>query len=69
MPRLTNMTRDVLDFIVRGAPKDGVPPTESIAPGETRDIDGVENATYHGRIAAGAVLLEKPQSRAAGKAD
>jgi hypothetical protein len=57
MPRLTNNTRETIDFIVKGAPKDGVPPTESIAPGETRDIEAVDNATYKGRIAAGAITV------------
>lgn len=57
MPKITNNTREVIDFIVKGNAKDGVPPTESLKPGETRDIDAVDNATYQGRVFAGAVTV------------
>lgn len=57
MPRIRNDTTQTLDFIVSGAATNGVPPTDSIAPGETKDIDVDENdATYQGRIIAGAIV-------------
>jgi hypothetical protein len=58
MPRLTNRTRETIDFIVKGDAKDGVPPTESLAPGETRNINAIDNATYRGRLASGMVDVE-----------
>jgi hypothetical protein len=67
MPRLTNRTRETIDFIVKGNAKDGVPPTESLAPGETRNIDAIENATYRGRLASGLVTLEVRGHAAAAK--
>lgn len=57
MPRLTNNTRENVDFVVNGPAKDGVPPTESLAPGETRDVDAVDNASLKGRIASGMVTI------------
>jgi hypothetical protein len=39
MPQITNLTTQALDFVVKGEPKDGVPPTESVQPGETRNVD------------------------------
>jgi len=57
VPKITNNTREVMDFIVKGAAKDGVPPTDSLKPGETRDIDAVDNATYQGRVLAGAITV------------
>ena len=39
MQQYLNPTRETIDFIARGPAKDGVPPTESIAPGETRALD------------------------------
>lgn len=58
MPKITNHTRQTLDFVVVGKPKDGVPPTKSIGPGETVDIDVRDNdPVLLGRIAAGAVTL------------
>jgi hypothetical protein len=57
MPNLINRTRETVDFIVKGNAKNGVPPTESLASGETRNIDVIENATYRGRIASGVVAL------------
>jgi hypothetical protein len=65
MPRLTNRTRETVDFIVKGVAKDGVPPTESLAPGETRDIDAIDNATYRGRLASGMVDIVERGSRSA----
>lgn len=72
MARLTNTTRETISLIVKGDAKDGVPPTESLAPGETRDIDAVENASYRGHLAAGALLastISPRPSRAAPAAE
>lgn len=57
MPRLTNNTRETIDFIVKGNAKDGVPLTESLKPGETREIDAIDNATYQGRVVAGSITV------------
>ncbi len=65
MPKITNNTREVMDFIVKGNAKDGVPPTESIKPGESRDIDAVDNATYQGRVLAGAITVASATRAAA----
>ncbi|RAI44706.1 hypothetical protein [Rhodoplanes roseus] len=67
MPRITNHTRQTLDFVIPGKPKDGVPPTASVRPGETADIDVREDdPVLLGRIAAGAVSVDaKRPSKAA----
>lgn len=69
MPRLTNHTRETVDFIVKGDAKNGVPPTANLKAGETRDISNVvENATYRGRIASGMIsVAEASPARAAAK--
>lgn len=69
MPRLTNHTRETIDFIIKGEPTNGVPPTASLKPGETRDIGNiVQNATYRGRIASGMIsVAEASPARAAAK--
>lgn len=67
MPVLTNRTRETMDFIVKGNAKDGHPPTESLAPGESRNIDVLENATYRGRLASGSVTRETRGHAAAAK--
>lgn len=64
--RLTNTTRETIDLIVKGEAKDGVPPTESLAPGETRAIASVvDNAQFRGRVATGVLVIEAPAARAA----
>ena len=61
--RITNRTRQTLDFIVAGAPKDGVPPTGSIEPGETKDLDvRADDPVLAGRMLAGAVSVEAARS-------
>jgi hypothetical protein len=60
MPKITNDTNRVLDFVVKGEAKDGVPPTVSIAPGETKDIDVDEkDGMLQGYLHAGAIRLAK----------
>jgi hypothetical protein len=63
--KITNQHRtDTLNFLVKGNPKDGVPPTDSIGPGETKDIDlrDNESAEVKGMIIAG--LIRVPASEA-----
>lgn len=57
MAQVTNLTRDRLDFVV-GA-RDGAALTESLAPGETRDL-GVDlaSAQVRGRVAAQAIRID-----------
>lgn len=64
--RLTNNSPIVQDFVVKGAAKDGVPPTESLAPGETKDIDVVDEnaASVQGRLIAGTVSAASAQKKA-----
>lgn len=59
MPEVTNLTSQVQDFVVKGEPKDGVPPTESLQPGETRNIDlrDAEDGTVVGKVVAGAIRI------------
>lgn len=42
--RIKNNAELTLNFVVRGQAVDGVPPTASIAPGETKDIDTDPNS-------------------------
>jgi hypothetical protein len=55
--RLTNNTRDTLDFLKKGGKvKDGVPETVSLAAGETDDLEvDPKDPQVVGRIFAGAV--------------
>jgi len=56
--RITNHTRETLDFIVRGKAKNGVAPTGSVAPGLTKDLDVDPNdPQLRGRLRSGAVSL------------
>lgn len=57
MPRITNNTRGTLDFVIKGPAKDGVPPTDHIDGGETKNIDAVEDGTYRGYLIGGAISL------------
>jgi hypothetical protein len=67
MPEITNNTTDTLDFVVSGKAKDGVPPTESVGPGETKSVDAIDSARFRGYLASGAISVKG--SRAAAKAD
>jgi hypothetical protein len=55
--KITNNTRQTLDFVTTGKVKDGVPPTGSVKPGETADIDIIENAHFKGLVLAGAISV------------
>jgi hypothetical protein len=57
--QITNRLSVTLDFVVKGEPKDGVPPTESLAPGETRNIDVAdpESGVIRGRVIGGAIEI------------
>lgn len=63
MPRLTNTTKDTISLVVKGAAKNGVPSTESLKPGETREIDVVENGAYRGRIKMGSLVAQATANR------
>jgi hypothetical protein len=68
--RLTNTTRDqTLDFVVKGEAKDGVPPTESLAPGETRNLAvDPESAAIKGALVAGVITVESGKAAAKSEA-
>lgn len=55
--RISNNTRETIDLIVEGKPKDGVPPTKHIAPGATEDLNVVEDARFQGLVLAGAISV------------
>lgn len=59
MPQVTNLTQIVIDFVVKGEPKDGVPPTESVQPGETKNVDFLDEQAGEvaGRVAVGAIRI------------
>lgn len=57
MARVTNLTRETMDFIV-GRGKDGVPETSSLAPGETREIDVSRDGRTRARQRAGAIAID-----------
>jgi hypothetical protein len=61
MPRLTNATKETISLVVKGPAKNGVPPTESLKSGETREIDAVENGAYRGRIKMGSLVVAEAQ--------
>lgn len=57
--QITNRLNITRDFVVKGEAKDGVPPTESLAPGETRDIDVAdpESGILQGMVVGGAIEI------------
>lgn len=56
--KITNNTRETLNFNLKGNAKDGVPPTGSVAPGETEDLDlDPADPQVQGRILAGAISV------------
>lgn len=55
--KITNNTKQTLDFNLKGKAKDGVPPTGSVAPGATEDLDVVEDAKFNGYVFAGAISV------------
>jgi hypothetical protein len=67
--RLTNTTRETLPAIpVKGEAKDGQAPTESLLPGETRNLNvDPENPTVRGYLFAGALVEERESRKAVPK--
>lgn len=58
--RIQNNTRETLDFVLKGKPKNGAAHTGSIAPGEIEDLDvDPESAQFKGYIFAGAISVPK----------
>lgn len=56
--KITNNTRETMSFTLNGKAKDGNSPTDSIEPGETKDLDvDAESAQVKGRIFAGAISV------------
>jgi len=69
MVAITNNTRGPLSFRVQGKAKDGVPPTESVEAGETKDIDvDTESARYKGHVLSGAISVPGGAAKKAGAA-
>jgi hypothetical protein len=67
--KITNLHRnDTINFLVKGNPKDGVPPTDSIAPGESKDIDlrDPESAEIKGMIIAGLIRVPGAEAKRLG---
>lgn len=67
--KIKNLSREGLDFVVDGKPnKDNVPPTEHIAPGETKDIDVLDTeggkAQVAARVAAGLIEVSGAGAKA-----
>lgn len=51
--KIKNLSRETLNFVVDGKPnKDNVPPTDSVAPGESKDIDILDTEGGKAQIAA-----------------
>ena len=64
--RLTNNTSENISFLVKGEPKDGHAPTDSIRPGETKNVNvDPENPSIKGLLFAGALTPEDEPRRAA----
>jgi hypothetical protein len=63
--KITNHTDRVLDFLVKGPVRDGVPSTGHVDPGatETLDLLDADSAQVKGLLASGAITIV--QSRAA----
>jgi hypothetical protein len=59
MPQIKSLSTQVLDFPVKGEPKDGVPPTESLQPGESRNIDlrDPDTGVIVGMVVAGLIEI------------
>lgn len=64
MLSVTNKLRDrAVDFVVKGEAKDGVPPTESVLPGETKTLNvDPENAYVKAAELAGVITIERPRA-------
>ena len=55
--RVTNTTTQRLTVILKGEAKDGHAPTDSLDPGETKDVTvDPENVSFKGLLFAGALV-------------
>jgi len=55
--RVTNTTTQRLTVILKGEAKDGHAPTDSLEPGETKDVAvDPENVSFKGLLFAGALV-------------
>jgi hypothetical protein len=63
--KLTNTTRETLGAIpIKGEAKDGNAPTDSLAPGETKEIAvDPENITVKGLLLMGVLVAEHPSRK------
>jgi hypothetical protein len=62
--RLKNLSTQTVDLPVKGEARDGVPPTESLAPDETRDVPvrDENSGTLRGLLIAGILANEGAQN-------
>jgi hypothetical protein len=59
MPKVTNTTDQTIDFIVGPAGKDGVPKTDSLGPGETKNLDiDMDTPRIRSRLRTGVITME-----------
>jgi hypothetical protein len=66
--KITNIGRKNVTLVLKGPAKDGHPPTGSIPPGETVDLDVVENAQFQGLVLSGAISVPSGSEKKAAKA-
>ena len=67
MPNVTNNTRETMDFVTGF--KDGEAMTESVAPGETKNVPlNMDDPVVKGRIAAQAITVDAGPAKSKGKA-
>jgi hypothetical protein len=60
MVKVTNNTRETVNFVTKGNPKNGVPPTDHVEPGQTKAIDvDPESRELKAAVFAGRVSIEK----------
>lgn len=66
--RVTNTTRERLTVIAKGEPQNGDAPTDSIEPGETKELNvDADNVSFKGLLFAGALVEERSARKAAAK--
>jgi hypothetical protein len=68
MALIKNLTSQGVDLVVRGEAKDGVPPTEHVGPGQTRELDvDISGPRIKGMVVGGLISVAEPAlvSRAA----
>jgi len=63
--QITNLSEATQDYVIKGEIKNGVPPTESLAPGETKNIDVLDSeaAQIIGRVVAGTIRVGGPDRK------